>query len=380
MVDGKSFTDTYTGSGIVNASYLGCYEGGVYPNTCPVNSSTAHSRAHLYGEKIGGTPCGSYKTIDDVVKSKHDHTYYCSQDATRPAYAYRFNVYNPGDLELTYPLFTDRTITASAGECLVYPMKKETQVNDVEGKGPGSNFTYGNDILTEQIQIPRSSLGWSGTTYMYKGIQAPDYTEYGCGPRCMWLWAYKNPGPSKEINDKEPPTFYKCPITISEVRNAWKDSHIVPDEVARIAAVSLALQGQWSGHGGTRNFNQYQFYAYGTRWEIHYQNASHVGANMARFAIGSIAEMAATNPRIQVQGLVPYLGSHLEIHWKYVGVLFVGIITTHLILFLSAILAIRKVAIKDDSFLAIARLLLPLVTILGNEGTLLDGKELAKEI
>lgn len=60
--------------------------------------------------------------------------------------------------------------------------------------------------------------------------------------------------------------------------------------------------------------------------------------------------------------------------------LFAGIIVTHLILLLSAILAIRKVAIKDDSFLAIARLLLPLLNVLGNEGTLLDGKELAKAI
>lgn len=101
---------------------------------------------------------------------------------------------------------------------------------------------------------------------------------------------------------------------------------------------------------------------------------------MARFAIGSIAEMAAANSRIQVQGLVPHLGSHLEIQWGFVVGLFMVIIITHLVLSLSAVLAIRKVAIKDDSFLAIARLLRPLVNVLGNEGTLLGGKELAKEI
>lgn len=263
MVDGKSFNDTYTESGIVSASYLTCYEG-VYPYIC---SAGAHSRAHLYGEKVSGEEvqrtCGFYESIDDVVKSKHDHAYYCSQNATDPEFAYRFKEYNPGDVGSTYPLFTNRTITASAGECLVYPMKNETGVPDVEGKGPGSNFTYGNDTFTEEIQIPLSSIGWSGTTYMYKGIQEPEHTEHRCGPRCMWLWAFKNAGPSKEVNDREPPAFYKCPITISEVSNAWNDSQMIPNEVARIAAVSIALQGRWSGSMDNKNFNQYQFYPYG---------------------------------------------------------------------------------------------------------------------
>ena len=102
--------------------------------------------------------------------------------------------------------------------------------------------------------------------------------------------------------------------------------------------------------------------------------------NMALFAIGSIARMAAMNPRRPVEGLVPHLGSHLEIRWGYVTGLFGGIVVTHLVLFLSAIFAIRKVAIKDDSFLAVGRLLLPLLNILGNGGTLLTGKEVAKAI
>ena len=98
---------------------------------------------------------------------------------------------------------------------------------------------------------------------------------------------------------------------------------------------------------------------------------------MARFAIGSLANMADLNPRIPVNGAVPYLGSHLEIRWGYVIGLFGGIILTHLALFLLAILAIRKVAVKDDSFLAVAHLLLPLLDVLGGEGTLLESKELA---
>ncbi|KAI4257248.1 MAG: hypothetical protein L6R42_005788, partial [Xanthoria sp. 1 TBL-2021] len=376
MVDGRSFNDTYTGFGTVNASYLGCYAG--RGTSCPGNA-TAHSRAHLFGERAGGIPCGLYKTTDEVVKSQQDFIYYCSDSATDPQFAYRFKEYNPGDLGASYPLFTNRTYTASAGDCHVYQVKNETKVPDVDGQGSGSSFTYEDGSSTKEITIPTSSMGLSATTYMSKGFQAPQHTGYRCGPRCVWLWAYKNSGPGG-INEIDPPALYKCPVTVSEVSNTWHDWQVVPDEVARMAAVSIALQGRWSGRVGNLNFNQYQFYPYKTPWEIHYHNARDIGANVARLAIGSIAQMAATNQRIQVPGLVPYLGSHLEIRWNHVAALFAGIIVTHLVLFLSAILAIRKVAIKDDSFLAIASLLLPLFNVLGNEGTLLDSKALAKAI
>ncbi|KAL8992314.1 MAG: hypothetical protein Q9169_007192, partial [Polycauliona sp. 2 TL-2023] len=52
---------------------------------------------------------------------------------------------------------------------------------------------------------------------------------------------------------------------------------------------------------------------------------------MAKFAIGSIAEMAARNTPLQVPASrVPHLGSHLQVHWIHVAALFSGIITMHL--------------------------------------------------
>ncbi|KAI4219046.1 MAG: hypothetical protein L6R36_008593, partial [Xanthoria steineri] len=333
--------------------------------------------AHIYGERGNRMTCGSYMTIGDVMKSRHDRFYYCSnKTATNREFAYRFKEYNPRDREGTYPLFTDRTITASAGDCLVYRVENETDVGDVDGQGSGKIFTYEEGNSRKEISIPTSSLGWSATTYMYKGFVDPQHLDnHSCGPRCMWLWAYKNPGPKDDSH-----ALYNCPVTVSEVNNTRSDSQVIPDEVARVAAVSIALQGRWSGPENNKNFNQYQFYTWGSPWEIHNHDARHVGANMAQFAIGSIAEMAAENRRNQVQGLVPHLGSHLEIRWGYVAALFAGIIVTHLVLYLSVILAIRKVAIKDDSFLAIARLLLPLLNVLDKQGTLLDGKELAEAL
>ncbi|KAL8672247.1 MAG: hypothetical protein Q9168_003270 [Polycauliona sp. 1 TL-2023] len=372
MVDGKSFNDTYTRTGLVNASFLKCYDNGE-SYSCPPDA-TAHSRAHLYGDMMQGTAFGLYKTVDEVVGSKDEYAYYTLENATFPEFTFRFKEYNPADLDRKYPLFTNRTITASAGECLVYEMNSAHPVKDVDGQGPGTAFTYKTHTTTEEIITPQASLGGRATTYIFKGPGAPQNTEDRCGPRCIWLWAYKS---KAQVEDQGPWTFYKCPITVSEVRNARNYSQVVPDDVASIAATSIALQGRWSGSAESPNFRQYQFYPDGTPWEIQNEDPKDVGANMARFAIGSIAEMASANSHIQVQGLVPYLGSHLEIHWEYVIGLFAGIIITHLFLILSATLATRKVVIKHDSFLAIARLLFPLFDVLGNEGTMLDGRELA---
>lgn len=101
---------------------------------------------------------------------------------------------------------------------------------------------------------------------------------------------------------------------------------------------------------------------------------------MARFAIASISRLASFNRPIQLPGVVPYLGSHLEIKWWAVGAIFGGVIAVHFALYTSAIWSVRKVAVKDDSFVAIARLLRPLVDKVGNAGTLLEGKELSRVI
>ncbi len=265
MVDGRNFNDTYTKHGIVNVSDLTKYYNRDYPDleSWPV---TAHATAHSYGERVQGTRCGSYKNISEVVKSKHDHAYYCSNNTANPEFTYRFNEYNPGDLQETFPRFTNRTITAWAGECLVYDVKKRTDgPDDVDGRGPGTTFSYGNDTFNEEIEIPISSLGGSYTTYMYRGFDAPPKAPLQtCGDhRCMWLWAFKNAHVNKTDHDREPPKFYKCPITISNVTNTRDDSQIVSDDVARIAAVSIALQGRWSGLSENRNFRSYQFYPFG---------------------------------------------------------------------------------------------------------------------
>lgn len=115
-------------------------------------------------------------------------------------------------------------------------------------------------------------------------------------------------------------------------------------------------------------------------WEVHNHRIDEVGANMASFALGSLASMATRNPTFEVEGLVPILGYNLSIHWNYVIALCACIVGIHFVLFAAAVYTSRLVIIKDDTNLSTARLLKPLVEYLGPRATLLEGRELCKAI
>lgn len=66
--------------------------------------------------------------------------------------------------------------------------------------------------------------------------------------------------------------------------------------------------------------------------ELHFHNATRAGANMAEFAIRSLSTMAYKNPSVQVPGLVPYLGSSLDLNWKFFLGLYSGIVVAQFLL------------------------------------------------
>lgn len=67
-------------------------------------------------------------------------------------------------------------------------------------------------------------------------------------------------------------------------------------------------------------------------FELHFQDDKKAGANMAEFAIRSLSTMAYRNPQIQISGLVPYLGTSLNILWRYVIPLCVCIVAAQVAL------------------------------------------------
>ena len=118
-----------------------------------------------------------------------------------------------------------------------------------------------------------------------------------------------------------------------------------------------------------------------TAWEIHYKDPDAVGANMAEFAIGSIAYMANKNPHnATFRGNLTHLGQALDPHWQSAIPLLAVIIGAHFTLFATAVYASQHVVMKDDSMLAIARLLRPLVDVLGDTGTIMTGGKIGRKI
>ena len=177
--------------------------------------------------------------------------YYCRRTLGRQEFAYRFLEYNPKDDQRTYPFPTNRTITASAGECYNYSL---SSVEEECQKGEKwSNYTYFNQTFSGSILLPVQIETFDGTVYIYRGFKPPQTaTDYACGPRCIWMWAHKTVGP------RDSSMFYQCPVTVQLVQNSYLDAHHVPDDIARLAASSIGLQG---GKSDPENgFTQFQFY------------------------------------------------------------------------------------------------------------------------
>lgn len=327
--DGTSYNDTYTVHGNVNVTDLSCYHMEYIQKGC-ASEVTAQTVAHSYGEVNVGFESRPYNDIADVLNSKHNYRFYHRPIEGRRQYAYRFNEYNPEDKERVYPFFTNRTITAESVNCFTY---NET---GSDGKEP-NNFTYTNGTHNGTVAIPNVYLGLLGTTYMYLGHNTPASAPlYSCGPRCVWMWAYKNPG------SPEPSAFYQCAVNISLVSNSSLRQHSIPDHVAKNAAASIAVHGTWIGTGKDQNHRSFQFYASGSAWEIHYKNADLVGENFAKFALGSIATMATLNPSIQIPGHVPYLGHRLQIYEPYFWILVSCIVGVHFALLAATVLWLRN--------------------------------------
>lgn len=189
---------------------------------------------------------------------------------------------------------------------------------------------------------------------------------YGCGlTKMSAIWILTSP------------PFTSCPITISNTSNANTDTHIVPNSVAKLAASSIALEGQSTilqltipdqfGHNSNsirlgkspsppypsppppasiqfhyqsweeanKGLIQWHFlilFCVRNEWE---QSVTKAGANMAEFTIRSLSTMAFRNPSIQVLGLVPsrdqpwsifeicrlylYVPAALPFSWRYLS-------------------------------------------------------------
>ena len=266
MDGGTNWQGTYTSKGIVSATNLTSFaDNGKWPTQPQVEQI----QAHLYGEMGSGQIYRTYKDISEVVNSDANVLVYCRQTPYEQEYAFRFSVLNPQDPDAVYPRFTNRIITASSGQCYQYNVTADSlqPALDLNGDDAAWNWKYSNGTVNGSITIPTQYSAWDSTTYIYPGTQIPQKeTEYSCGSRCMWMWAWKAKStlPADDLN--QPMALIKCPITVSPVTNVTDDSQIVSDEMAKLAASAIGLQGRFANppqDNHTTTWTQYQLYPWG---------------------------------------------------------------------------------------------------------------------
>ena len=101
---------------------------------------------------------------------------------------------------------------------------------------------------------------------------------------------------------------------------------------------------------------------------------------MAEFAIGSIASLSNYNLHDLIPGTLPTLGYKLSVQWQFIIALAAVITGVHCILVGLILFIAQPVVIPGDSNLVIARLLHGLVGRVGEQGNLLEEKEIAEAI
>ncbi|KAH9204595.1 hypothetical protein DL95DRAFT_430321 [Leptodontidium sp. 2 PMI_412] len=205
--------------------------------------------------------------------------------------------------------------------------------------------------------------GDTQTTYITRLSQS-------CGIGCSQIFALE----ASLTN----PWYYECNVSVSQVANATRPEHQAGQDLQDMASAAIALQGYEASSLSNDTDLQFQTYPgesiYGTP-----QNGSSesMALLMAQFAIGAVAVTAQFAPPITLPGNQPFIGLVLNVNeWKYVHLILGLIAGIQLMLSLVSAFVANRVVVKDNSHLAIARLLRPIVDKLGASGTIANAKEI----
>ena len=233
-----------------------------------MQSEIEQIQAHLYGELASGSQRSNYEDISEVLSSDENPLVWYKQIENQQEYTFRFSEINPQDPLRVYPRITNRIITVSSGQCYQYNITAGSNrpALDLNGDKAAVTWAYSNGTVNGSVTIPTEMSAFDSTTYIYNGTQIPqNETESSCGPRCMWMWAFKALG-TFPIDQDQPMALFQCPITVSPVSNVTEDTQIVSDGMAKLAASAIGLQGRFTNPpqlNGTKIWTQYQMYPWG---------------------------------------------------------------------------------------------------------------------
>jgi hypothetical protein len=149
-----------------------------------------------------------------------------------------------------------------------------------------------------------------------------------------------------------------------------------------MASAGIALQG-YGLNSHRPGYKQFQVYPSGSPYGIPQEgDTDGMGSNLAHFAIG-VVSMAAlyTSHTFNVTGLEPHIANELKVDdWNLIWMIMGLILGVQGAAFVLTAFWANRVVVKDESALATARLLRPILDGLGDDGTILSGKEICNEL
>ncbi|KAL9108182.1 MAG: hypothetical protein Q9227_007037 [Pyrenula ochraceoflavens] len=319
--------------------------------TDQITKYTKMAAAHDHG--IEGQDY-EWKVETNPDEQYYEETTYTDEDGTY--WMYRFfdlNAQNP-----LIELASSRTVRSTA-ECSAYEV--------IDG------------IYGEKTEI---TFVWEGYNYTFNAREtSPGAVVYvanadeKCGPRCATIRAVQF-ADGFDVTDA---SYYECNNTVHEVEGGYTDdkAYYLPDEQAFMYAGSIA----WSGFVTDNDSTQWQLYSIGSLWSPSYNLFSTgMRSQVTSFSMNAIAAMDDHGSRVNTTGIRPLYGLQATVEWKWAAPL-LGVIPVLQFLALIAVIAwANKAIIKDDSHLATARLLRPMIDRLGQHGCMLTGDEIAKEL
>ena len=330
----------------------------------PDNDTITDYYTQLAAANNYGIAGQDYPIYIDIPNDALDQTYSNAlyTDDSYSYMEYRFDDQNPDDSSLN--IVTWRTITATA-TCEAFKVVAGATLNS-------TNTTYvekNGDLVNVWIQPVTPGF----TTWMSN-------TDSHCGPRCTEVWALQAADNLNVPNS----TLFKCNNTVAPVIDASGAYPVnatpplqMPDKQAKIIAGAIG----WSGFYYT--FTPFEFvrYSQATVWSPSFAlDAQTVASELMEFSMFAVAAMDQEGPRINVTGYAPVPAQVVDVEWKWSAII-LAVIPAIQFLALAAIIAwANKAIIKDNSYLATARLLRPLVDKLGPHGCMLTGDQIAEEL
>jgi hypothetical protein len=255
-------------------------------------------------------------------------------------------------------IFTNRT-AISTYSCNSWPVI-------VGGNGTSTNLTVMLDSSGEDMHVTIPYIGGSNQTTFITNPKSD------CGRGCSIVNAF-------EASDTKP-WWYECNITVSDVQNATLLEHQVGQDVLKMAASAIALQGHalLPNQSDTAG-KQYQYYPSSSYYGTPFMGSTdNMGMTISEFAIGVIAAAAQYNPYIDVSGDTPDTGNQLDVKWMLVTLILALTAGVQFLLFVTASFIVNMVTVKDNSPLSTAHLLWPIVERLGPAGTYATSEQVCK--